>query len=315
MRGDNAFKQFLIFFTHNVEAALLSHEGEVVENRVEWLKYRVALAMLVLFDNYTQWDVQASEPHTVLSPVLCSIEKVRSLQTEVGLHAAAERSRSVLHIVRTTWDACCASFDWASHYQLLLRGSISQHLMTVRSDIDFEISSRKHPFGCTQLERLVSSILSCLMLHAEGSWARPREQDISTATWSRDVLEWLELRHIDPREEAWPLSALGRNLPIVLQLGKYEVIGLALTPKNVWFAARALLARASARCGCKSVVAMDQLESIYQASGIETSLRCSDLLIAALYAYEIDDQFAASELTNPLEALAKDLQLPTSAFL
>ncbi|MCA1493658.1 hypothetical protein I6F11_22380 [Ensifer sp. NBAIM29] len=180
MHGDHAFKQFLVFFTHNVEGALLCQEGQTVEKRVEWLNFRAALAMLVLFDDETNWDIQeGTETNTVSSPVITSIEKVRTLHTKVGIHAAAERSRAVLHIITAIWNACCASFDWGAHFQLLLRGSISQHLMTVRSDIDFEISSCNNPLGCEHLERFVCSLLSFLMLNAEGSWARPREQDIS----------------------------------------------------------------------------------------------------------------------------------------
>lgn len=131
--------------------------------------------------------------------------------------------------------------------QLLLRGSLSQHLLTSRSDLDFELSNPQHPHGHRGAEHLVIDILTAFGIEAEGSAGRPTEPDLVSPTGlTRDLHEWMELRrpgspHHDP---GW-LRPLFNVLTdqLINTRSIYETTPRPTTAKLAWFEARALLAR------------------------------------------------------------------------
>jgi hypothetical protein len=112
-----------------------------------------------------------------------------------ALGAATQRARCVEELVCGVWQLMRELFRLGS-VELLLRGSLSQGLMTKKSDIDFEISAPVCPDGHRPLEELFAELLQLFGYESEGSTGRPVTYDIGIVgkRTCRDAFELLELR-------------------------------------------------------------------------------------------------------------------------
>ncbi|MFF1785576.1 hypothetical protein ACFVX9_03850 [Kitasatospora sp. NPDC058243] len=258
--------------------------------------------VLALFSAAESHLMPAPEP-----PLEQLVERVDQLASASGWVAASERAATAAEITGRLAAAILAVLRLDEELDLLLRGSCAQGVMTRGSDVDFELSSAKHPAGHRSAEDLLIEALACLGLMAEGSAARPAEHDLASADsrTSRDLHEWFELRRpgSDLQDPGWATDLLTPpSAGTVARPSQYEQQGREGTAKYLWFESRAALARLAYTASDASrmpVTLERQLAIIPQVIGVEAATELRDLVHATFALREM------SGSARPVEDQAK----------
>lgn len=254
--GEQVYANFLLSFEH----ALVTWLKESVENdfcstAIKSLR-QMLLCLLIRFfsspDENIYIEIMQAENissiiHILESSSSCVTSIMRFLRSRSckGWEAAIARSRDVHCFLSQIYTLLTWSFPALSEHNLLLRGSCAQGLMSIHSDIDFEISNKEYPMGFIPAENLLSSILTVFDLDHEGSTARPTEIDlISSDGYTRDFHEWTELviPNSSVPDKGW-INGLFSADTAWHFYSEYESQKHNLTPKYLFFRIRAMIER------------------------------------------------------------------------
>jgi hypothetical protein len=180
------------------------------------------------------------------SPARAAVRTLSKLQNGGGWSAAKARAIAAEEVILCVWSLLKKALP-VPEVQLLLRGSVAQGLMTLQSDIDFELSSPAYPHGLPGLEDLIVEVLECLDLRSEGSRGRPQEQDLvsSDGRLTRDLHEFLQLRPAGAvvRDGCWPDAFFSLDATKLSEPSEYERLRTCDDEPDPWFEARALVTR------------------------------------------------------------------------
>ncbi|UES60267.1 hypothetical protein GFK91_31645 (plasmid) [Roseibium aggregatum] len=305
----NRIDIFLEFFTRRLEKVL---NCSCSPEHYKAVKKNALQSILCLADTKFDWVEGDINKNTIL---VC-LKRLDSLQTKRGLKAAIARSHTIDELMCRIWSSCRHNFGWNNNTQLILRGSAGQGLLSIKSDVDFEISSPDCPEGQPSWEALFRTLMGAANVESEGSSGRPKERDISGKTWSRDIAEWLELRSIcsDGKSVPWLFMEVARN-SASCDLGIFESTGLTMTPKNLWFATRTLISRLAMALGQSSPLTIDQLSYLQKSKMVKEASRFEELLVGSLQAYENGSSEKLESIFSLLQDVASQHNLPTPIFL
>jgi len=237
--------------------------------------------------------------------------------TEVGAEAGIESLAERLHASRASrgWQAATergllaerlllAVHAWAldrtgvsEPLDLLLRGSGAQRVLTVFSDLDYEVSSPARPHGHPDVEVAMAERLAALGVDAEGSAGRPREVDLTDrAGHCRDLHELTELRRAgSPRRDAgWVGEAFaGAPADWWNRTSTYEAHGRHSHAKFAFFEIRALICRLSWRHDVRDGTTAGQL------AGLAVILPAEAATLRALAVEALDNYEAGPRDSTP----------------
>lgn len=296
-RGDDRFLAFLRGTTRSVDAALRLSHGCRQSRPEDTVRRTMARAVGQLAGLWSRGR---------LGDLAEASRRLRRLRGRRGLAAALLRARLTEYVIATLWRSTRDLFGWDADLQLLLRGSVANGMCSIKSDVDFEISSPARPDGFAEAEMLLKLLLDGFGIPSEPSAGRPSESDIVYPAGTRDVLEWLELRDLDGSSAPWPHAHGGRTRSEIALLGTYERGVRRMDGKHLWLAVRGAIARASALHGCRTAKTLAQVGWLRRVAGADAvALRA--LLKHALDAYERDLSDAAVE---PLQREAVRLDVP-----
>lgn len=223
-----------------------------------------------------------------------------------GWDAARARSAVLDQLLSGLFAACRPLVGADEDLFLLLRGSLGQGLVSVRSDVDFEISGPRWKGGHPGLEALVVSVLNVLGIGAEGTAGRPETHDLVCGGGARDLHEWMELRMPgSPARAVWwdedpgAVPADCWSTP-----SRFELEGHEPSAKHLFFAARAAVARLSFRAGFQVAASPAQLEALRGTPGAATVER---LLKSALHLRESETSSSPADAAGTAR-LERDLR-------
>lgn len=180
-----------------------------------------------------------------LLPFYAKIKSFQMLQSTKGWDAAVKRSQCIHGILNDVYNIVSISIRNLKEYDLLLRGSCGQGIMTLKSDIDFEISSIKKPNGFIGAELLLAEILKVFDIDCDCSIDRPIEVDmISPQGYTRDFHEWCELIIPESKtiNKGWN-NGLYNAEGIWQYYSDYEMQEHNLSAKYLFFQIRAVIER------------------------------------------------------------------------
>lgn len=176
---------------------------------------------------------------------VAAVKHYQDLQSVCGWSAAVSRSESIHIFLNVAYTQLRKSFPSLLAYDLLLRGSCAQGIMTMKSDVDFEISSLEKPCGYIAAERLLSAILDIFGIECEGSLDRPNEIDmVSSNGLTRDFHEWCELIVPENKKQnkGWN-NSLYMASSIWQYYSEYESQKHSISTKYLFFQIRAIIER------------------------------------------------------------------------
>jgi hypothetical protein len=272
-----------------------------------WIRQLVRSAAMALGDTGDLPSLEA---------LPAALERLRLLGEAAGWDAACARAEAALVILDAVTTLVTRSFP-VTDCDLLVRGSAAQGVLGRSSDVDFEISSPRHPRGHRGAEGCVIAILGCLGLSAEGSEARPVEVDLRDpyGTVTRDLQEWCELRRVgsishDPGWVAAALDAPSRQFLLRTQ-SRYERAGRQLTAKYLWFEARATVARAvfGLHNGPNPVTLAQQLRLLPALIPSEMAAELSALTRESFRLREVGDDAPCRSIARRLDTIRERLGL------
>lgn len=174
-------------------------------------------------------------------------EGLREIAGTPGWDAALKRADLAEVLLSRLAELTTATFD-LDDLQLILRGSLAQGVLSIDSDLDFELSSPDWPQGHRAVEALLIDLLAAFGLEGEGSAARPTESDLACADprVTRDLHEWMELRRpgSSQHDPGWLRGVLDPDdNHLAEHRSQYELLGRQSSAKYLWFEARAATAR------------------------------------------------------------------------
>ena len=217
--------------------------------------------------------------------------RLRACRATVGWDAALARAGIAERLLLACYDWALARNQPAGPLDLLMRGSGAQGVLSIYSDLDFEVSSPDFPRGHPAIEAAITQRLAELGVDAEGSTGRPREVDlIGQAGHTRDLHEMSELRRAgSTRRDAGWVGVAFAEAPAEWwnRTSSYEAHGRHRHAKFAFFEIRALICRVSWRHGLPAGTTAGQLAALRRVASA-TSAELRDLAIGALAAYEAD---------------------------
>lgn len=183
-------------------------------------------------------------------------------------------------------------FGNLSSLDFLLRGSCAHGLMTVNSDVDFEISGIMYPNGNLDAEHLISDVLDIFEISNEGSQGRPNEKDFeSSEGYTREYHEWMELTKPNTVvvDKGWLDTKIVPDDKFWLNCSEYEIHGSHITPKILFFKIRTLIMRMAARCDIHYASGWNQLKALRVHLGNNAVEQVTSVMIEILELYENND--------------------------
>lgn len=254
--GDGVYADFLLSFEHALVTWLKDPSGAEHGPAAMQSLRQLSLCLLIRFFALPDGNIcnaisQAENTPAIFrllefsSPCVASIMDFLRLRSRKGWDAAIARSKAMHRFMSQIYALLTWSFPALSTYSLLLRGSCAQGLMSIHSDIDFEISSQGSPMGFLPAENLLSGILTVFGLEHEGSAGRPTEIDlISPVGYTRDLHEWTELTVPgSPLPDRGWINGLFSADPAWRFYSEYESQNHDLSPKYLFFRIRAIIER------------------------------------------------------------------------
>lgn len=203
--GDDYFASFLNCFEH-LMIVWLSETNIPIQNNEEMKQLQQISVCLLLYSlsystetlyyqlSLTKRITEVFDLFELSLPCFAKIKHFQKLRSSKGWKAAIERSQCIHEFLNDIYKIITISLQNLSDYDLLLRGSCGQGLMTIKSDVDFEISNNHKPNGFLAAEKLLATILRLFDIDCDCSTDRPTEIDlISTQGYTRDFHEWSEL--------------------------------------------------------------------------------------------------------------------------
>jgi hypothetical protein len=275
-RGEAAYADFLRESQEAVQQAVRDADGA---RRVAIPLTPVAAALVRLICRHLTGAAVLDE----------MLAELAALREATGLGAAFRRAAVLDRIVPAVAELVVRAAGLEGEVELLLRGSYGQAVVSRLSDVDFELSGPGWPDGARGVEEAVCEALALFGIEADGSAARPIESDLAADGTTRDLHEWSELRQPGSGAHApgWLLQLFGDD-PVSnwLAPSQYERAGLTPSPKNVWFRARALVARLAFAARLGRSATGEQLNALEPLLGTEAVVTLRSLVEQALDAYE-----------------------------
>jgi len=235
-------------------------------------------------------------------------QRLHASRANRGWQAAVERALLAERLLLATYAWALDRSGVKEPLELLLRGSGAQRLLSVYSDLDYEVSSPGHPHGHPDVEAWMGDRLAALGIEAEGSDGRPREVDLTDrAGHCRDLHELTELRRAgSPRRDAGWVGEAFAGVPIDWwnRVSTYEAHGRHPHSKFAFFEVRALICRLSWRHGLCDGTTAGQLTGLVPALPEEAAtLRA--LAVEALDSYEAGPQASTSAVRSLQQRMAE----------
>lgn len=173
---------------------------------------------------------------------------------------------------------------------LLLRGSCAQGLMTTKSDVDFEVSGILFPYGQIFIEGLISNILNIFGINNEGSWGRPKEEDIYIGEYTRDYHEWTELTcpNVNKYDKGWLNNKKATDFSWQ-KWSIYEKHHNYISSKYIFFKARALLMRLVIKNNIQFIQYADQIIELEKILRFDLVSNIKNIIEESLELYENDE--------------------------
>lgn len=198
-------------------------------------------------------------------PCIASIKQFQRLKFVNGWSAAIERSKYIHNFLKNVYYQLTWCFPILEEYDLLLRGSCAQGIMTTKSDVDFEVSSENKPHGFNAVESIISSLLSIFDIDCEGSSERPTEVDMeSIRGFTRDFHEWCELVIPESycRDKGWN-DSLYNEKDTWQYYSEYESQKHNISTKYLFFQIRAIIERYALKYEINRSFISDILEELH----------------------------------------------------
>lgn len=218
---------------------------------------------------------------------LCQLQRLSGVS---GWQTATKRADLLDTTLSGVFSAMMEIFGIEDQPVILVRGSLGQGIVTAVSDVDFEISSDRHPKGLIELERVIGAILDIFGIHWEGSEGRPKERDLVSRTGlTRDLHEWMELRlpGSADHDTGWLKTHFDNPMNECCQRRSlHEQSPGSLTAKSLFWELRCLIARLSFGKGCRYARTDWQLEFLARLLSPEESNRLFRIAKIVLAAYE-----------------------------
>lgn len=235
-------------------------------------------------------------------------QRLHASRANRGWQAGIERALLAEQLLLATYSWAIDRSGVDEPLELLLRGSGAQRLLSVFSDLDYEVSSPEHPHGHADVEAWMSDRLAALGVEAEGSDGRPREVDLTDpAGHCRDLHELTELRRAgSPRRDAGWVGEAFAGAPVDWwnRVSTYEAHGRHPHAKFAFFEVRALICRLSWRHGVLEGTTAGQLTGLARAlPGEAVTLRA--LAVEALDHYEAGPQASTAAVRSLQQRLAE----------
>ena len=235
-------------------------------------------------------------------------ERLHASRSSPGWHQAVERGLLAERLLLATHAWALDHSGLAEPLDLLLRGSGAQRLLSVFSDLDYEVSSPAHPHGHPDVEAAMAERLAALGVEAEGSAGRPSEVDLTdSAGRCRDLHELSELRRAGSphRDAGWVGAAFADAPPDWWnRVSTYEAHGRHSHAKFAFFEIRALICRLSWRHGVRDGTTAGQLAGLVEVLPTEAAtLRA--LAAEALDCYEADPRASTPAVADLQQRMAE----------
>lgn len=274
--GDDYYAWFLNCFEHVLVVWLNESRTSFQEKKKIKQLQEIICCLLILFSEKQPEDLVCNLKDTIsvseifailetINPCVTSIKQFQQLQFVGGWSAALARSKCIHNFLKNIYLQLTKCFPLLSEYDLLLRGSCAQGLMTMKSDVDFEISSEQKPHGFIAAERLLSSILDIFNIECEGSPERPTEIDMkSMQGFTRDFHEWCELVIPGSKTQDKGWNNLLYNVDAIWQCySEYESQKHNLSTKYLFFQIRAIIERYAIKYSITQSLISDILKELY----------------------------------------------------
>jgi hypothetical protein len=235
-------------------------------------------------------------------------ERLRVSRTSRGWSAAVERALLAERLLLATYAWAVGRTGAEEPLDLLLRGSGAQRVLSVFSDLDYEVSSPAYPHGHSDVEAVMADRLAALGVEAEGSAGRPREVDlVDRAGRCRDLHELSELRRAGSarRDAGWVGDAFADAPPDWWnRVSSYEAHGRHRHAKFAFFEIRAIICRLSWRHQVPDGTTEGQLTGLAQVLGDDTAtLRA--MAVKALAGYEAGPRASTSSVEDLQQRMAE----------
>ena len=206
---------------------------------------------------------------------------------EIGITNAISRSSCMHNFLFELFEIIKTFLAYDKPIFLLLRGSCAHGLMTINSDVDFEVSNWDFPYGHSALELLISDILNIFDVKNEGSCGRPQEVDVFINGYTRDYHEWTELTCPNNiiRNKGW----LNNQTPIGFSEQKwseYEKKNKYISEKYLFFKARTLVMRLAIKNNISCTFFSEQLSELENYINPKIIEKIKKVIEETLYLYE-----------------------------
>ncbi|MFL6161961.1 MAG: hypothetical protein ACJ74U_07010 [Jatrophihabitantaceae bacterium] len=235
-------------------------------------------------------------------------ERVHTSRTDRGWKAAVGRALLAERLLLATYAWAILRSGVREPLDLLLRGSGAQRLLSVFSDLDYEVSSPAHPHGHADVEAWMAERLAALGIDAEGSTGRPLEADLVDSTGqTRDLHELTELRRAgSPRRDLGWVGDAFADLPMNWwnRVSTYEAHGRHRHAKFAFFEIRALICRLSWRHDVPDGTTTGQLAGLVRVLPTEAA-NLRTLAVDALSCYETDPHASTSGVEDLQQRMAE----------
>ncbi|OED34633.1 hypothetical protein AB832_07105 [Flavobacteriaceae bacterium (ex Bugula neritina AB1)] len=285
---ENTVSSFAIFIRENELFLKASIDRDL---SIYWMLISIIISLGKIQENEHTLTISFEElKHT---RVLVLIESYKSLINKTGLSNAVKRALYVEELINNLFLLVRENAFPEENFDLIIRGSLANGLLTTQSDIDFEVSSEEFPTGHPGLEWVIQSIIIILLkIPCEGSYARPKEIDIIGLNGTRDLHEWLELRRINQPTiiGSWIEKDI-QNVPPGFWWKKsiYEKSNPPITPKYLFLKIRTFILRISRDfhlCETSIIPLIENLRNKLSPNFID---QLKNLLELCIIAYEADD--------------------------
>lgn len=215
--------------------------------------------------------------------------KILSVVEKKGLLNSSRRSHYISKFVEKIFGLIYNVFPEKPEVFLMFRGSLGNHVLTCKSDVDFEISGPNYPNGHKGLEEVLSNILVFFQLECENSDGRPEEIDmVSDQGYTRDLHEWTELRGSNHLQDpTWLRKRMNLDYSVFKKLSIYESSLLDLNEKVLFFLVRSTISRLAFLYGGNHSCTLCQLKHI-RSVNYNLSKELFEMLIESITYYEND---------------------------
>lgn len=302
--GKDGFKIFIDAIAHVFQMELIySGAKDYIKFDLIKLKQQLVLVLLACFEsedvNLFQGITKAEGRDDINDLLVHNVSiskffiKYGQLRDRKGLSNAIERARVIDGFIQPLFCMLLTIFPQDHELDLLLRGSLGQGIVTINSDIDFEISGEFYREGHRGIEKLMGSIFDVFEIPWQGSADRPVEEDIVSKRYglSRDLHEWFELRRpgFNRSCRGWLENEFSiSDVEIARKSSKYENSGNPLTAKFVFFEIRATIARIAFLNGLQIACTKNQCEGLKDKIGEKMYKEIKSILELSLKYYEND---------------------------